>query len=237
MSRSVLLVLLTLTLAGCNLTPSATPTATASATAAPLEQQTSVPLASASVTAPVGISIEGNRLVRTDPAGKRLWSVDLAPEPKRQFAVLGETVVLWGPHNNLRRFDVTTGKETDLTLAAGEVSVFGVYDDLLVQSTVNGLVGLSEKANTWHRMGLFTDSMVVGAGPSDHPVVLFVQRQDGLAKAVNLKDGKDSAYPLPKGAFTSVAIDRAAGVVSWVPKVGGAALRMKAEDGTPAAEG
>ena len=191
-----------------------------------------------------------------DPSGQLLWSAPLPSEPDRKLAVLGQTVLTWGPSNNLRRFDLATGKKLDLTLALADASVYGVHDDILVQSATTGLAGIGERENLWSRMGLFTDSMVVGAGPSENPVVLIVQRparpgqtagfpdeveipvpdsgpvEEGRARAVHLKDGSDSSYPVPEGLFRKVEIDPGSSEVLWTPQDDGPAVRTRASDGS-----
>lgn len=172
-------------------------------------------------------------LQRIDGQGNTVWSTPLPAEKYRQMAVLGKTVLVWGPHNNLLRFDVDTGKETGRTPSAGNVSVFRVYDDILVQSTQTGLVGVGEKANLWHRKDLQADDLVVGAGSEDNPLVLLVGRLNGRARAVELKTGKDAKFPLPKGAFTGVESDRDSGVVIWLPRLDGPPVHTNLDDGKP----
>lgn len=172
-------------------------------------------------------------LERVDGQGNTLWSAPLPAEKYRQMAVLGKTVLVWGPRNELRRFDADSGQQLDLTLSAGEVSVFRVYDDILVQSTATGLTGVGEKSNIWHRPDIQADAMAVGAGPADNPVVLLVGRLNGVAKAVELKSGKDAKFPVPRGAFTSLEIDRDSGVVTWLPRVDGPPVHTNLDDGKP----
>lgn len=190
-----------------------------------------------------------------DAAGQLLWSAALPSEPDRKLAVLGQTVLTWGPSNNLRRFDLATGKKLDLTLALGDAAVYGVHDDILVQSATTGLAGIGERENLWSRVGLFTDSMVVGVGPSENPVVLIVQRparpgqtaglpkevevpvpeaapiEEGRARAIHLKDGSDSSYPVPEGVFRKVEIDQSSSEVLWTPADDGPLVRTRASDG------
>lgn len=202
---------------------SSSPVASSQSSANPIHSATEEPL----------FRFRDLALERIDGQGKTVWSTPLAAEKYRQMAVLGQTVLVWGPRNELRRFDANTGKQLDLTLSAGEVSVFRVYDDILVQSTSTGLAGIGEKSNLWHRPDIQAASMVVGAGPAENPVVLLVGRLNGTARAVELKTGKNALYPVPRGPFTSVEIDRDSGVVTWLPRVDGAPVYTNLDDGKP----
>ncbi len=243
LARILLLAVLAGTCPGCSPPgqPAATPARTPAATSTPVTSSgQTVPPATQSSANPLHSAAEEPlfrfqdlALERIDGNGKVAWRTALPAEKYRQMAVLGQTVLVWGPSNNLRRLRADTGEQVDLTLAAGEVSVFRVYNDILVQSASTGLVGLSEKSNIWHRADLRADAMVAGAGPEDNPVVLLVQPKSGLPAAVNLKDGKDAKFPLPKGTFTSVELDRDSGVVTWLPRVDGPPVHTNLDDGKP----
>jgi hypothetical protein len=221
MKTVIALALLVLTLTACSPSPSPStvPTQTpAAATPSPAAEEPR-------------FQFQATALERIDASGRTLWRASLPAEKNRQMAVLGETVLVWGPSNNLRRFAVDTGSPTGLTLALGQVALFGVHDDILVQSADAGLAGIAEKSNIWHRSDLRAESMVVAAGPESDPVVLLVSRNEGRARAVKLKDGKDSSFPVPSGVFSKVAFQRDAGAIIWTPKGGGEPVQTDASTG------
>lgn len=136
------------------------------------------------------------------------------------MAVLGETVLVWGSAQTLRRFDVATGRQSAPPVRVGQVLQALASDEVLVQSTPSGMAGVGEKAELWRRPDLKTASMVL-AGPSERPLVLLVASGDGRARAIDLESGRDAKFPVPDGAFSQVALESDSGVLTWLPKAGG----------------
>ncbi len=228
--------------AGCAPSGGVSPAVVASASSVPVA--TTVPAVRPLVTPGVVASVtpaadeneeprfqfEGTALERVDGRGRSLWKASLPAEGSRQMAVLGDTVLVWGSSNTLRRFDIATGRQIEDPIRVEQVLDFLVHGEVLVQSTASGLVGVGEKSNLWQRAGLKASSMVVG-GPSEQPLVLLVASGDGKAHVIDLENGRDVKFPVPKGAFARVALERDSGVVTWLPRTGGRPVMTDGETG------
>lgn len=223
-----------LLLGGLACSPSAPPLSAPTVPATPVA---SVSLIATSTPTPLSYEDEeprfqfrGTALERLDAKGRALWSAELPAERSRQMAVLGDVVLVWDTSNTLRRFEIASGRQVDEPIRVGQVLDFLVHGEILVQSTVAGMVGVGEKANLWHRPGLRASSMVVG-GSSENPVVLLVASADGRAHVLDLENGKDAKFPVPKGTFSRVAFERDSGVVTWQPRKGGQPVMTDGETG------
>lgn len=175
--------------------------------------------------------LEESSIERLSTSGQTAWRMELPKEAQRQMVVLGQTVLLWGGDDELRRLDINTGRPSSPNSPSRTVLAYLTHEQVLVQATATGLIGLGPHKTVWRRDELLVGSLAL-AGSKDAPVVLAVERKSGQALAIDLNSGANLDFPVPRGKFDKVLLEADSGVIGWVPHEG-ATVYTNPETGEP----